>query len=259
MRHRVPGAVLWAMAGAVLVFLYLPVVVIIVQSFNASSIVSFPIDQWTTRWYSVAASDEVMVSAARNSVIVALASIAIALVIGVPAALGLDRHEFRGKALFMRALFLPFLIPGIITGIALLSMFLFFDVQLSLRTIIVGHTTMLIPVVVILMFMSLQRWDREIEAAAMDLGASEFRTFAHVTLPNLKSTIAGIILLGFTFSLDEVTRTFFLAGTENTLPMAIWGMLRRGITPEVNAVATVVLGVSLIAIAAWSRLSRDLL
>jgi spermidine/putrescine transport system permease protein len=141
----------------------------------------------------------------------------------------------------------------------LVTVFLNAGVELSLRTIIAGHVTLLIPLTTVLMAASLQRWDRDLEAAAMDLGANELRTFAHVVLPNLRSTLAGIVLLGLTFSFDEVTRTFFLAGTQSTLPMAIWAMLRRGITPEVNAVAAMVLCVSLITIGIWARLSRDVL
>ena len=109
--------------------------------------------------------------------------------------------------------------PGIIMGIALVTVFLNLKVQLSLKTVIVGHITMLVPICTILTAASLARWDRTIEAAAMDLGASELRTFWHVTLPNLRSTLAGVILLSLTFSLDEITRTFFLTGTDNTLPL----------------------------------------
>jgi len=109
--------------------------------------------------------------------------------------------------------------PGIIMGIALVTVFLNLKVQLSLKTVIVGHITMLVPICTILTAASLARWDRTIEAAAMDLGASELRTFCHVTLPHLRSTLAGVILLSLTFSLDEITRTFFLTGTDNTLPL----------------------------------------
>jgi spermidine/putrescine transport system permease protein len=243
----------------VLAFLYLPVVVIVVQSFNASSILSLPINDWTTAWYPRAAHDAEITAAARNSLLVAAVSIGVALLVGIPAAFGLDRFEFRGKRVLQWMLYVPFLLPGVITGIALLTMFLSWHTTLSLKTIIVGHITMLIPLATVLMAASLARWDRDLESAAMDLGASELRTFAHVTLPNLRSTIAGTVLLGMTFSLDEVTRTFFLAGTENTLPIAIWAMLKRGITPEVNAVAAVILAVSVITIGLWSRLSKDVI
>jgi spermidine/putrescine transport system permease protein len=250
--------VMSASAVLVVVFLYIPVVVIALQSFNASTVISFPIDHWTTHWYGDAVSNELIREAAKNSAVVALASIPISLAIGIPAAFAIDRFDFPGKRAFERLLLVPFLLPGIVTGIGLVIVFLAADVQLSLRTVIVGHVTMLVPICTILTAASLARWDRSIEASAMDLGANEVRTFFYVILPNLRSTIAGVVLLSITFSLDEVTRTFFLAGTQSTLPLFIWSMLRRGITPEVNALATCILAVSLVAIALWSRLSKDL-
>ena len=258
-KHRLPTWCLWSAALFVLAFLYLPVIVIIVQSFNASSILSLPITQWTTAWYPRAAHDSDIVTAAKNSLIVAGVSISVALIAGIPAGFALDRFTFKGKRALQWALYIPFLLPGVITGIALLTLFLDWHITLSLKTIMAGHITMLIPLATVLTAASLARWDRELESAAMDLGASEVRTFIHVTLPNLRSTIAGIILLGMTFSLDEVTRTFFLAGTENTLPIQIWAMLKRGITPEVNAVAVIILAVSVVTISIWSRLSKDII
>jgi spermidine/putrescine transport system permease protein len=259
LKHRLPTWCLWSTALAVLGFLYLPVIVIVVQSFNASSILSLPITQWTIAWYPRAAHDPDIVMAAKNSLLVAGVSIMVALLVGIPAAFGIDRFNFKGKRALQWALYIPFLLPGVITGIALLTLFLNWNVTLSLKTIMAGHITMLIPLATVLTAASLARWDRELESAAMDLGASEIRTFIHVTLPNLRSTIAGIVLLGMTFSLDEVTRTFFLAGTENTLPIQIWAMLKRGITPEVNAIATVILTVSVVTIGIWSRLSKDVI
>jgi spermidine/putrescine transport system permease protein len=259
LRYRTPGMAVTTAAVLVVVFLYIPVVVIAMQSFNASTVISFPIDSWTTHWYGDAVSNELIQEAAKHSAFVALVSIPIALAIGIPAAFAIDRFDFPGKGTFERLLLVPFLLPGIVTGIGLLTVFLAADVQLSLSTVIVGHVTMLVPICTVLTAASLARWDRSIEASAMDLGANEVRTFFYVILPNLKSTIAGVILLSITFSLDEVTRTFFLAGTDGTLPLFIWSMLRRGITPEINALATCILALSLAGIAVWSRLSKDLI
>jgi spermidine/putrescine transport system permease protein len=255
---RAPASMTAAVAVAVVVFLYTPVVVIAVQSFNASPVITFPIHAWTMDWYSEAAGNRVVREAIWNSITVAGVSIPIALAIGIPAAYAIDRFHFPGKAVFQGLLLVPFLMPGIIMGISLATVFLTLDVEFSLTTVIIGHVTMLVPIATILMAASLARWDRNIEAAAMDLGANEMRTFLHVTLPNLKSTLAGIVLLSLTFSLDEITRTFFLTGTDSTLPLLIWAMLRRGITPEVNAIGTCILAVSLAAVAAWSRLSKEL-
>jgi spermidine/putrescine transport system permease protein len=230
-RNRGPGWVVAAIAGATLVFLYIPVVVIAIQSFNAGTVVSFPIDHWSTHWYADAFKDELIREAARNSVIVAAVSIPVSLVIGIPAAFAIDRFAFPGKGAFERLLLVPFLLPGIVTGIALVTVFLSLDYQLSLTTVIVGHVTMLVPICTVLTAASLARWDRTIESSAMDLGANEFKTLFYVILPNLRSTIAGVILLSITFSLDEITRSFFLAGSDQTLPILIWAMLRHGITP----------------------------
>jgi len=258
-KHRVPGIAVAVCAGLVVLFLYIPVFVIVLQSFNASTVISFPIDHWTTHWYGDALGNEEIRAAAKNSATVALVSIPISLLIGIPAAFAIDRFDFPGKAVFERLLLVPFLLPGIVTGVGLVVVFLAADVELSLRTVIVGHVTMLVPICTVLTAASLARWDRSIEASAMDLGANEARTFFYVILPNLKSTIAGVVLLCITFSLDEVTRTFFLAGADSTLPLFIWSMLRRGITPEINALATCILVISLAGIAVWSRLSKDLI
>jgi spermidine/putrescine transport system permease protein len=259
LRYRAPGVAVVTAAVLVVAFMYIPVLVIALQSFNASSVIKFPVDSWTTHWYADAASNRLIQEAAMNSATVALVSIPISLAIGIPAAFAIDRFNFPGKAAFQRLLLVPFLLPGIVTGIGLVTVFLAADVPLSLKTVIVGHVTMLVPICTILTAASLARWDRTIEASAMDLGANEVRTFFHVTLPNLKSTIAGIVLLSVTFSLDEITRTFFLSGTDGTLPIFIWSMLRRGITPEVNALATCILVLSLTAVAVWSRLSKDVI
>lgn len=249
-----PGLSLGAGVLLIYVFLYLPSVVIAIFSFNRSAVMSWPPSGFTLHWYHVAFSDSSLTTGLKNSVIVAGVSTAIALVLGVPAGFGVDRYSFPGRQLFARILVLPFLMPGVIGGVALLTLFLDLNVQLSLRTIIVAHTTMLIAVFVIQMAVGLARWDRTLEDAASDLGASELKTFFYVVLPNFRSTIAGGCLLGITVSLDEVARTFFVTGTENTLPMVIWSDLHHQVTPEINAMGTVILGVSLVALLAWSRI-----
>jgi spermidine/putrescine transport system permease protein len=257
-RGRISRAGLPVFVGFVFVFLYLPAITIVVYSFNDSAIMSWPLSGFTTEWYSEAFNDELLMQGLRNSVIVGVISTGIALVIGVPAGFGFDRYEFRGKVAFQRVLMLPFLMPGIISGLVLLTMFLDLGFQLSLTTVIIGHTTMLIAVFVIQIIVALGRWDRSLELAGMDLGASEIRTFWHVILPNLRGTILGACLLGFTISLDEVARTFFLTGQESTLPMVVWGELHRQITPEINAVGTVILTASLAALIIWSRVAARL-
>lgn len=242
------------LVGLIFLFLYLPAITIVTFSFNSNIIESWPLTGFTLDWYKDAFSDELLTKGLRNSAIVGVASTAIALIIGVPAGVGFDRFDFVGKASFQRVLMLPFLLPGVISGVILLSMFLKLGVQLSLMTVIIGHATMLIAVFVIMIVITLMQWDRSLELAGMDLGASELRTFWYVVLPNLRGAIVGACLLSFTISLDEVARTFFLTGQDSTLPMVIWGELHRQVTPAVNAIGSVVLFTSLLALIVWSRI-----
>ena len=178
----------------------------------------------------------------------------ISLTFGVPAALALDRAQFPGKALFRRLVLLPLILPGIITGLSLLMLFNVMGTKLSLMTIMLGHGTALISVATTEVFAGLQKLDRAQEEASLDLGANYWQTFWRITVPNLKLPIIGAALLIFTLSMDEIAVSFFLIGRDNTLPLEIWGRLRRGITPEINAVSTIIFVFSLVAIVFWYRL-----
>jgi spermidine/putrescine transport system permease protein len=185
---------------------------------------------------------------------VAVAAVSIALAFGIPAALALDRANFPGKAVFRRLVLLPLILPGIITGLSLLMLFREANVRLSLLTIVLGHGTALISVATTEVFAGLQKLDRAQEEASLDLGANYWQTFWRVTIPNLRLSIIGAALLIFTLSMDEIAVSFFLIGRDNTLPLEIWGRLRRGITPEINAISTIIFVFSLIAIVLWYRL-----
>ena len=251
---RIPlGVVNWdinrvtlGVAGAsVLGFLYLPIVVLVIFSFNANPITRLPLTEWTLKWYDTAFSNEVLLTALANSVIVGLGAVAICLVIGVPTALALDRYEFPGKAILRRFVILPLTLPGLITGVSMLAFFNMLGISLSLATVMVGHGTALTAVVVTNVFARLQRYDRRIEEASADLGAGPLRTFWYVTLPNIRSTLIGSSLIAFTLSFDEIPVTFFLTGRDNTLPMYIWSTVRRGITPEINAIGSIIIAFSI--------------
>jgi len=239
---------------AVFAFLYLPIVTLIVYSFNGSGVGGFPPRNLTLNWYRELFADSAIWSSVVNSILVAFASVAISLAIGTPAALALDRAHFPGKALFRRLVLLPLILPGIITGLSLLMLFRETNVKLSLLTIILGHGTALISVATAEVFAGLQKLDRAQEEASLDLGANYLQTFWHVTIPNLRLSIIGAALLIFTLSLDEIAVSFFLIGRDNTLPLEIWGRLRRGITPEINAISTIIFLFSLLAIVTWYRL-----
>jgi len=180
--------------------------------------------------------------------------VAIALGLGLPAALALDRAEFPGKALFRRLVLLPLILPGIITGLSLLMLFVAMGMKLSLVTVTLGHGTALISVATTELFAGLQKLDRAQEEASLDLGANPWSTFWKITLPNLRVSLIAAGLLIFTLSFDEIAVSFFLIGRDNTLPLEIWGRLRRGITPEINAISSIIFVFSLIAIVSWYRL-----
>lgn len=242
-------------AVAVFAFLYLPIVVLVMYSFNGQGVGGFPPRDLTLNWYRLLFHDDAIWSSVVNSLLVALASVFIALALGIPAGLALDRASFPGKGIFRRLVLLPLVLPGIITGLSLLMLFREADLKLSLGTVILGHGTALISVATTEVFAGLQKLDRAQEEASLDLGATYWQTFWRVTLPNLKLSIIGASLLIFTLSMDEIAVSFFLIGRDNTLPLEIWGRLRRGITPEINAISTIIFVFSLCAIVLWYRLS----
>jgi spermidine/putrescine transport system permease protein len=211
----------------------------------------------TLEWYRKLAGNEQLIDALWNSVYVAVCATALTLVIGVPAALALDRLHFPGKGAFRKLVLLPIALPGIITGISMLILFRLMGFGLSLNTVIVGHATALLAVVVTQVFARLQRLPRSLEEASADLGASGLQTFFRVTLPNIRTAVIGAGLLAFTLSFDEIPVTFFLTGRDNTLPMYIWSTMRRGITPEINAVATLIVVASILLILVSVLLQRD--
>jgi len=256
----------WLLLHAVVVFafLYLPIFILILYSFNGTGVGGFPPQHLTLDWYRTLFGDGPIWDSVLNSLKVALGAMGISLAFGMPAALALDRAQFPGKAIFRRLVLLPLILPGIITGLSLLMLFNIGFVsailkwmtgqQLSLLTITLGHGTALISVATTEVFAGLQKLDRTQEEASLDLGANYWQTFWRVTVPNLKLPIIGAALLIFTLSMDEIAVSFFLIGRDNTLPLEIWGRLRRGITPEINAVSTIIFAFSLIAIVVWYRL-----
>ena len=241
-------------ASAVFAFLYLPIAVLILYSFNRQGVGGFPPHHLTLDWYRILFADGAIWDAVLNSLQVALVAMVISLALGIPAALALDRVQFPGKALFRRLVLLPLILPGIITGLSLLMLFNLTSVKLSLLTITLGHGTALISVAATEVFAGLQKLDRAQEEASLDLGANYWQTFWRITVPNLRLPIIGAALLIFTLSMDEIAVSFFLIGRDNTLPLEIWGRLRRGITPEINAVSSIIFLFSLLTIVFWYRL-----
>ena len=239
---------LYTLAGCVLAFLYLPIAVLVIFSFNDSRTLTLPLTGFTLDWYDKMFANADLLASIGNSLYVAAFAVMITLVIGIPAAFALDRLEFPGKTVFRRLILMPIALPGIITGISMLNLFRVMGFNLSLETVILGHATALLAVTVTQIFARLQRLPRSMEEASADLGANAIQTFFYVTLPNIKAAIIGTALICFTLSFDEIPVTFFLTGRDNTLPMYIWSSLRRGITPEINAVGTIIILVSVVLI-----------
>jgi spermidine/putrescine transport system permease protein len=241
-------ALLTIHTGAAYAFLYLPIVVLVIYSFNRDGVGGFPPRHWTLDWYRILFSDSAMWASVGNSAIVALSTVVLSMLIGFPAAYALDRYSFPGKRAFQRLILLPLIVPGVITGISLLLLTVSSGFRLSLVTVILGHATALTAVAATEILAGLTQLDRSLEEASADLGAGRLQTLWHVVLPGMRTSLLGTALLVFTLSMDEIAVTFFLIGRENTLPLEIWSRLRRGATPEMNAIATLIFLFSVITI-----------
>ena len=223
------------------VFLYAPIITLVVYSFNSSRLVSVW-EGFTLDWYAELFSDAAMGKALKNSLIVALSSTAISTVFGTMVALVMERYEFWGKLPFDALLYLPIIIPDIAMAVMLLLFFVMAHFPLSLVTIIISHVAFNISFVTVVVRARLADFDRSLEEAAMDLGANELQTFWRVTLPLLMPGILGGALLAFTLSIDDFVITFFTAGIgSTTLPLRIYSMVKLGVTPEINALSTMML------------------
>jgi putative spermidine/putrescine transport system permease protein len=244
-----------AAAAFAFAFLYLPLLVVVLYAFNKTNINSWPFPGFSTHWFDVLFHDPAPREAAWLSVRVALFSTTFALLLGTGLAFAFARHRFRGMQTVNFVVILPIILPGVITGVALASFFLFAGTPLSIRTVIIGHTTFCIVLVFNNVLARLRRLSITLSEASSDLGANGLQTFWYVTLPTIRTALVAGALLAFALSFDEIAVTFFLAGSDTTtLPLWILGALRKTqALPEVNAVAAVILLVSLplIAVAAW--------
>jgi putative spermidine/putrescine transport system permease protein len=249
---------LGAWVGLVLVFLYLPIGLICLYAFNSSNVQSWPIAGLTTRWFSPAIHDEAMRQALWLSLKAGGISTAIALVLGSLAAFGVHRHRFFGREAVSFLLILPIALPGIISGMALNSFFVFWQTQFGLWTIVVGHATFCVVIVYNNVIARLRRVPGSLTEASMDLGARGWQTFRYVTLPTISTALISGGLLAFALSFDEVIVTTFTAGAQNTLPLWIFGNIRLGQElPQVNVVVLIVLALTIVPVALAQRLTRE--
>lgn len=248
-------------AGVLYLFLYAPIAVVIAYSFNQARFGA----GWagfTTHWYADLLHNTGALSAARNTLLLGVLSTAVATVLGTLLGFGLSRYDFPGKKLFSRVLYLPVFIPDIILAVALLlfyslvrSRFGFMD--LGLGTMVLAHVTFQVPFVAIVVRSRLAGLDPALEEAARDLGATGLQTFFHITLPLILPGIIAGAMLAFTLSLDDFVVSFFTSGPgSTTLPILIYSSVKRGITPEINALSTLMILASVIGTAVVTLLHR---
>ncbi|MDQ2652496.1 MAG: ABC transporter permease [Chloroflexota bacterium] len=244
-------------SALVFVFLYAPLLVVVLYSFSATKVNAWPIKGYTLDWYRELVADRDIHEAVQLSIFVGLCAAALAVVLGTMTAFALDRYDFRAKQAIRFFVVLPIVLPGIVTGVALLAFFTLLGWPLSRWTIIIAHATFCVTLVLNNVIARLGQIPRSLTEASADLGASPRQTFWRVTFPLVRPAIIAGAILAFTLSFDEVVVTFFLTGREKTLPLLIWGRLRQGISPEINAAASVIILVSLVGVLVSNRLSKS--
>ena len=230
-------------------FLYLPIIILVVFSFNASRYSSSAWRGFTFRWYGILFQNELIGAALRNTLTVAGASTLVSTVFGTMVALAMERFDFRGKLVMDGVLYLPIIIPDIAMAVMLLLFFVLTRIGLGLMTIVISHVAFNISFVAVVVRARLAYFDITLEEAARDLYANEWQTFRRVTLPLILPGVLGGALLAFTLSVDDFVITFFTAGPgSTTLPLRIYGMVKLGVTPEINALSSMMLVASMILV-----------
>ncbi len=240
-----------------LAFLYLPILILVIYSFNASRLVTVW-GGWSTRWYVSLFGNQAMLEAAWVSLRIAFLTACAATVLGTLAALALVRAgRFRGRLLFSGLVYAPLVMPEVITGLALLLLFVAIEIERGFWTVTIAHTTLTMGFVAVIVQARLIGFDRSLEEAAMDLGCPPFRTFMTVTLPLIAPAIAAGWVLAFMLSLDDLVIANFVTGPgATTLPIRIYSEVRLGVRPEINAVCTIIIAVVALGIVAASLLTK---
>jgi putrescine transport system permease protein len=246
-----------ASLGLGLAFLYLPIVILVIYSFNASRLVTVW-GGWSLRWYFEFFHDRAMIEAALMSFRVAAASATLATLLGTLAAVALSRGQrFKGRALFSGMLYAPLVMPEVITGLSLLLLFVALDAERGFWTVTIAHATLTMCFVAVVVQSRLGSLDRSLEEAAMDLGCDPVRAFIAVTLPLIAPAIAAGWMLAFTLSLDDLVIATFTTGPgSETLPIRIYSEVKLGVNPEINAICTLVIGLIAAVIVVASLVSK---
>jgi spermidine/putrescine transport system permease protein len=241
----------------VIVFLYAPIVILVIFSFNKSSVPTFPLSGFTLHWYREFVRNGDLQAALETSAIVASISSVIAVALGILASLGLSRSRFRGQGAVTALILVPLVVPLVVLGVSLLLLFNQLGVSLSILTIVVGHVVISVPYTVLILMPRLQQVDASLAEAAYDLGAGPLTTFRRVTFPLILPAIVSAFLVAFTTSFDEYAVASFLAGSRQTFPIFLYTALRfPSQLPQVIAVAVVVISLTVVVIVTaevWRR------
>ncbi len=240
----------------VMLFLYLPIAILVLFSFNESRL-NIQWTGFTVDWYLKLWDDHVLMRAAQNSLIVATFSTAISVVLGTAGAWLLYRYRYRASGLLETLVFLPMIVPEVILGVSLLILFVTIGLQLGYTTIVISHVTFCFPFVMAAVQARLAGLDPSLEEAALDLGATPLQAFLKVLVPYLMPAIVSGALMAFTLSLDDLIVTYFTASARtHTLPLVIFGKVKRGLDPSLNAISTVLIGITVLALFITEALRR---
>ncbi len=240
-----------------LLFLYGPVLILIVFSFNASRLTA-TWQGFTLQWYRELTSDHALLIALQKSLTVAAVSTTIAAILGVAAAVGIESLSRRKQRVIEGAMLMPLIVPEVMLGVALMLFFVTIKWPLSLVTVTIGHTAFNVPVMMIIVRTRLRQLDAHLLEAAYDLGATPWQAFRRVTLPLLVPAIIGGVLLTLTISLDDFIVTFFTGGPgSTTLPLKVYSMIKSGVSPEINALSAVLAVASMALVGAAAALQRQ--
>jgi spermidine/putrescine transport system permease protein len=246
------GLGLKAYGGLIYFFLYFPLLVVLVFSFSSTKTI-VGINGFTLKWYQGLFKDQNLIAAFSHTLLIGLGAVAIAVVLGLAGAFFVSRVSFPGKSVFKTLVLLPYILPGILMGISLLVVIKALNIPLSPFTVLLGHVSFTVPVVMFQIMSRIARMGPNYQSAAMDLGANPLQTFWYVTLPMIRTALIGAALLAFTVSFDEIVISYFLTGTWMTLPVYIYGMMRYGLSPKVYAISTIILCLSFVLITLMAR------
>lgn len=250
---KLPDRALLLMAALIYLFLYAPILVLMVFSFNSTRSTRVW-EGFSTEWYAVLLRDQSILDAFYNSMLVGVTSTIIATIIGTLTAMALTRHRFRGQGFADSTIYAATVMPEIVVGVSLLAFFVAIGFGLGITTIIIAHVAFNISFVTIVVRARLSGMDESIEEAARDLGANPLQTFLRVTLPLILPGVMAGALLAFTLSFDDFVITFFVSGVgSSTLPLKIYSMIKFGVSPVINALSTVILVATMILIFGGSR------